>query len=56
VKVISDASPLIALARMDCLELLPKFYGLVLIPTEVYAEVTVAGAGLPGARQIAGAS
>ena len=55
-KVVSDASPLIALARIDCLELLPKLYGRVPIPTEVYAEVTVAGTGLPGARQIAGAN
>jgi predicted nucleic acid-binding protein len=55
VKVVSDASPLIALARIECLELLPKLYGRVLIPTEVYVEVAVAGAALPGARQIAGA-
>ena len=55
-KVVSDASPLIALARIDCLELLPKLYGRVLIPTEVYSEVMVAGAGLPGASQIARAS
>lgn len=55
-KVVSDASPLIALARIDCLELLPKLYDRVLIPSEVYAEVAVAGAGLPGAGQIAEAS
>jgi predicted nucleic acid-binding protein len=55
VKVVSDASPLIALARIDCLELLPKLYGKVLIPTEVYEEIVVAGAGLPGADHIAGA-
>ena len=55
-KVVSDASPLIALARIDCLELLPKLYARVLISTEVNDEVTVAGAGLPGAGQIAGAS
>lgn len=55
-KVVSDASPLIALARIDCLELLRKLYGRVLISTEVFDEVTVAGAGLPGARQVAGAT
>jgi predicted nucleic acid-binding protein len=55
VKVVSDASPLIALARIDCLELLPKLYGNILISTEVYAETVIAGAGLPGAGQIAGA-
>lgn len=52
-KVVSDASPLIALARIDCLELLPKLYGSILISTEVYAETVIAGAGLPGAVQIA---
>jgi len=52
VKVVSDASPLIALARIDCLELLPKLYGNILIPAEVYEEIVVAGAGLPGAGQI----
>jgi len=55
VTVVSDASPLIALARIDCLDLLPKHYGTVLIPAEVYAEVVVAAPDLPGARQIAGA-
>lgn len=55
-KVVSDASPLIALARIDCLQLLPNLFGRVVIPTEVYAEVAVAGAGLPGASQIAEAS
>jgi predicted nucleic acid-binding protein len=53
VKVVSDASPLIALARIDCLDLLPRLYGNILIPTEVYAEIVVAGSGLPGAGQIA---
>jgi len=55
VKVVSDASPLIALARIDCLELVPKLYGKVLVSTEVYAEIVVAGEGLPGAEQIGGA-
>ncbi len=52
-KVVSDASPLIALARIDCLDLLTKLYPNVLISTEVHSESMVAGAGLPGARQIA---
>jgi hypothetical protein len=42
VKAVSDASPLIAPARIDGLELLPKLYGRLLIPTEVNTEVTVA--------------
>lgn len=55
-KVVSDASPLIALARINWLNRLPELYANVLISTEVYAEVVVAGAGLPGAGQIAAAS
>lgn len=55
-KVVSDASPLIALARIGHFDLLPKLYGIIVIPTEVYNEVVIAGAGLPGAKQTAGAN
>jgi uncharacterized protein len=54
--VVSDASPLITLARASHLELLCEFYGQILIPREVQEEVTVAGAGLPGADEVADAS
>jgi predicted nucleic acid-binding protein len=47
--VVSDSSPLIALAKIDCFSLLQKLYGQVVISREVYAEVVVAGAGLAGA-------
>lgn len=50
--VVSDSSPLIALARIDRLNLLASFYKRILIPAEVHHEVTVAGAGLPGAEEI----
>ena len=50
--VASDASPLITLARARQLELLHEFYGQILIPREVHEEVTVAGAGLPGADEV----
>jgi predicted nucleic acid-binding protein len=53
VKVVSDASPLIALARIGHFELLPELYENIVIPTEVYNEVVIAGAGLPGASQVA---
>jgi predicted nucleic acid-binding protein len=56
VKVVSDASPLIAFARIGHFDLLPKLYGTILIPTEVYNEVVIAGAGMPGAKQTAEAS
>jgi len=37
--VVSNAGPLIALARIGCLELLPSLYGHVLIPRAVSLEV-----------------
>ena len=54
--VVSDASPLITLARAGHLELLHEFYGQILIPREVYEETTVAGTGLPGADEVRHAS
>jgi len=52
VTVVSDSSPLIALARKGQLELLATVYGRVVIPVEVHEEVAVAGQGLPGAEQV----
>ena len=51
--VVSNASPLIALARIDHFDLVPKLYQNVVVPTEVYNEIVIAGAGLPGAVQVA---
>ena len=48
-KVVSNASPLIALARIGHLDSLRKLYPDVHISVEVYDEVVVAGAGMPGA-------
>jgi predicted nucleic acid-binding protein len=50
--VVSDSSPLITLARAQQLDLLRKFYGQITIPRKVHEEVTVAGAGLPGAEEV----
>jgi uncharacterized protein len=50
--IVSDSSPLITLSRAQQLDLLREFYGQVVIPREVYEEVTVAGAGLPGAEEV----
>ena len=52
-KVVADSSPLIILAKLNLLDLLPKLYPHVYMSTEVYAEVVVAGAGLPGASNVA---
>jgi predicted nucleic acid-binding protein len=38
--VVSDSSPVVALARIGRLELLPKLYQRVLIPTSVHRELT----------------
>ena len=49
--VLADSSPLITLARARYFELLHEFYSQVIVSREVYDEVTVAGAGLPGAEE-----
>ena len=50
--VLSDSSPLITLAKIGHLDLLPQLYETVTITPEVYAEVVVSGAGLAGSSQI----
>lgn len=50
--VVSNASPLITLARIGRLSLLSLLYQRILIPAEVQYEVTVAGRGLPGAEEV----
>ena len=50
--VLSDSSPLITLAKIKRLELLPQLYQTVTITPEVYAEAVVRGAGLAGASQV----
>jgi len=50
--VVSDSSPLIALARISRLDLLRSLYERILIPAEVHHEVTVAGRDLPGGREV----
>jgi uncharacterized protein len=56
VKVVSNASPLITLARLGNLDSLQKLYLTVHIPEEVYNEIVVAGAGMPGAAAVAKAA
>jgi predicted nucleic acid-binding protein len=45
--VLSDASPLIALSRVNGLAWLPRLFGTVSMPPKVYSEV-LPGLGLPG--------
>lgn len=49
--VVADSGPLIAFARLDLLRLLPRRFGEVLVPGEVFAECTV-HPQRPGARAI----
>jgi predicted nucleic acid-binding protein len=50
---VSNASPLITLARIDYLDSLGFLYGSVPITPEVSREVVISGAGLPGATAVA---
>ncbi len=52
-KIVADSSPLIVLAKGGCLNLLPKLFSGIYLSEQVYAEVVVAGAGLPGASEVA---
>jgi uncharacterized protein len=54
--IVSDASPLIGLAKISHLHLLPLLYGTIKVPTAVYAELTVSGVGRAGAEEVAQAS
>ena len=50
--IVGDSSPLIALSIIQQLDLLPKIYSRVVIPHKVWEEITIHGAGLPGALAI----
>lgn len=52
--VVADASPLIALARIEELSILQALYGEVLVPSRVFAELRIGG-DRPGAKILNGA-
>lgn len=54
--IVSNASPLINLARIGQLNLLSQLYGKLLIPEAVWHEVVIEGAGQPGADEVKTAS
>lgn len=54
--VVSNASPLINLARVGVLDLLPKLYTGVTLPEAVWQEVVVLGKGQPGAQEVGSAT
>ncbi|MFQ6032410.1 MAG: hypothetical protein ACE5K2_05750 [Candidatus Zixiibacteriota bacterium] len=49
--IVSDASPIISLARAGLLGLLRDLFHQVVIPFEVYQEVVVQGKGKAGAQE-----
>ena len=53
--VISDSSPLITLAKIGRLELLPRLYRTITITPQVYTEIVVNGKGLAASVEIAAA-
>lgn len=54
--IISDTSPIINLAAIEHLHLLPDLFSEIIIPYAVYHEVVVKGAGEPGSSDIQSAS
>ena len=50
--IVSNASPLINLARVNHFDLLIAFYDQIVIPQAVYDEVVVRGRGRDGSREV----
>ena len=50
--IVADSSPLISLAIIEQLALLPQLYQRILAPPAVWDEVTVQGVGLPSALAV----
>ncbi len=50
--VVSDATPLIALAKIGQLTLLQELFGVIIIPQAVYEEVVTHGSNRPGAVEV----
>lgn len=50
--IVSDTSPLINLAIIGHLDLIPRLFQSVILPQSVFDEIVVAGVGLPGADKI----
>lgn len=55
-KIISNASPIINLARIGHLALLQQLYGQIVIPSAVWQEVVIGGSGRPGAADVESAT
>ncbi|MBI4904413.1 MAG: DUF3368 domain-containing protein [Acidobacteria bacterium] len=55
-KIVSDATPLIALSKIGRFDLLRRLFTSLIVTPEVYAEVVFTGEGLPGAQDTSKAS
>lgn len=53
VTVVCNTSPIINLAAVGQLDLLPRLFGTLLIPPAVRHEIVITGAGQPGAHEVA---
>lgn len=53
---IADSGPLICLARINHLELLPRLFSKILVPPEVWDEVAIRGQGHPGGYEVSQAT
>ena len=53
--VVCNTSPIVALARAGRLDLLHAVHGEIFVPEAVFHEITVAGAGEPGASEVTAA-
>ena len=53
--VVSNSSPLVYLAALSDIELLPKLFGKILIPPAVWREVVDQAEGLPVCAAVEGA-
>jgi predicted nucleic acid-binding protein len=51
-KMVSNSTPLIALARIEQVNLLHAVFGRIIIPQGVYNEVVLQGADLPSVKEV----
>jgi uncharacterized protein len=54
--IVSNASPLIILAKLSLFDLLPRLFSEIILSQEVWEEVVIKGAGLPGSIETRQAS
>ena len=50
-KIVSNSTPLIALSRINELDLLRIIFSSIIVPSAVYNEVVLDGAGRPGVKE-----